>query len=174
MEYAVDRAVAGTGLVTYHRRQPRPLDIIESLLHQGVRIECFRTKARVTLANFRDLEREHLCELGLYKTPEEKAAHDTPEYWRWSFSEAHARITNGSKATSAGSSKHRVAKAKRMEKARLEPDTDEYERHMQPIRMAAAWGPKRPMQSRGSRKDVTKTFGGKVVARKKRSPTRGG
>lgn len=33
--------------------------------------------------------------------------------------ECHARITNGTKATTAGSSKHKIAKADRLEKARL-------------------------------------------------------
>lgn len=148
--------------MTYHRRQPRPLDVIESLLHQGVRIECYRTKERVTLANFRDLEREHLCELGLYKTPEEKAAHDTPEYWRWSFSEAHAKITNGTKATSAGSSKHRVAKAKRMEKDRLRAAFAED--------FPNTWGKiKRPIPSPGFPTHLTKKMRtGRVVPRKPR------
>lgn len=105
--------------MTYHRKQPRPLDVIASLLHQGIEIRCYRTKELVTLANYKDLEREHLVELGLLQTDEDKARVDTPEYWRWSFSEAHAKVTNGTKATSAGSSKQRVAKAKRMEMARL-------------------------------------------------------
>lgn len=155
--------------MTYHRKSPTPKQVIESLLHQGVEVRCYRTKERVTLANFRDLEREHLVELGLKKTDAEKAAVDTPEYWRWSFSAAHAKVTNGTKATSAGSSKHRVAKAVRMEKARLEIPTGLAVAKA----VAGAFGIPWPKpQMRGSQFDKTRTKKfrtGEVVPRRERT-----
>jgi hypothetical protein len=177
----------------YIRKAKTGKRVIESLLHQGAVIKCFRTGVLVTLANFNDLEAEHLVELGLKTTDAEKAAVDTPEYWRWSFSAAHAQITNGTKATTAGSSKARVAKAKRMEKARIS-DADYRHGLKVPYRSAPLFlnealprhrtnpfqfvsisgKQKRKMTSQGFDKKHTKTFGGKVKARKPKGATRGG
>ncbi len=105
----------------YRRKVPTVHQILEMVLLQGGRLRCYRTRKPITLKNFRDTQREHVVELGLFATDAEKAAHDTPDNWRMSFSEAHAIVTNGTKATTAGSSKHRIAKAVRMEKERLTP-----------------------------------------------------
>ena len=93
--------------------------VIASLIHQGVPVTCYRTKEPITLESVGRLEREHLVELGLIE-PERRHLYDTPEYCRYSLKEAHAIVTNGNGATSAGSSKHRIAKLKRLIDARHE------------------------------------------------------
>lgn len=89
-------------------------EVLETLIHQGIEIKCYRTGELITLQNVRLVEKEHLVELGLFETDAEKAKHDVPENCRFSLKEAHAVITNGKKATTAGSSKHRIKKAKRI------------------------------------------------------------
>jgi len=103
------------------RRRFSEREVLATLIHQGVTVPCYRTKEPFTLETVRRAEREHLVELGLVK-PEDRAKYDTPEYCRYSLKEAHAIVTNGTKATTAGSSKHRIAKADRLEKARLGED----------------------------------------------------
>ena len=89
------------------RRQFGQKDTIRTLLHQGVEIRCFRTKEPVTLDNVHLVEKEHLHE-------RELGGPDEPGNCRFSLKAAHKIVTNGTKATSAGSSKHRIAKAKRI------------------------------------------------------------
>lgn len=130
--------------------------VIETLIHQGVEIRCFRTREPITLENVRRLEREHLVELGLIE-PERRHLYDTPEYCRYSLKEAHAIVTNGTKATTAGSSKHRIAKTDRLEKARLalqnsgQAREDKAKRKWptpRPLRGRSAWPESRPLPSR--------------------------
>lgn len=94
------------------RRRFTERQVIAALIHQGVPVVCYRTGERITLENVMRLEREHLHDLAL-------GGSDTPDNCRYSLKEAHAIATNGTKATTAGSSKHRIAKAKRMERERL-------------------------------------------------------
>lgn len=89
-------------------------DVIETLAWQGIIVTCFRcgepfVEFPATFA-FRWLrlpEREHIHELKL-------GGQDAPFNCRYSCKECHSKITNGTKATSAGSSKHRIAKVKRL------------------------------------------------------------
>jgi len=53
------------------------------------------------------IEKEHLHERAL-------GGPDEWGNWRWSHEACHSIVTNGTKATAAGSSKHRIAKARRI------------------------------------------------------------
>jgi hypothetical protein len=77
-------------------------------------------------------EREHLHEIGL-------DGPDTPANCRYSCSDCHSIITNGKKATSAGSSKQRIAKVKRLRNPKPS-------RH--PMPKSARKIPSRPFQKR--------------------------
>lgn len=159
----------------YNRRAFSLVDTLKMLIHQGVEVRCYRSGVRFTLENVGRAQKEHLHELALAKTHAEKRALDVPDNCRVSLSEAHAVITNGTKATSAGSSKHRVAKAVRMEKARLaEPPSLKAHRAGVEALREAGWtvgptigGPSK-MQSRGFDKTLSKKFNGKTVKRKVR------
>lgn len=91
------------------RRRFSEKDVIRTLLFQGVEIRCYRTKEPITLENAAFVEREHLHE-------RELGGPDEPGNCRYSLDTAHAVVTNGTGATSAGSSKQRIAKAKRIER----------------------------------------------------------
>lgn len=79
-------------------------EVIATLIHQGTEVRCYRTAERVTLANLDQVEREHLTEIAI-------GGADTPANCAYSLRQAHAVVTNGTKATTAGSSKNRIAKA---------------------------------------------------------------
>lgn len=101
--------------------------VLETLAWQGIFIKCHRcskpfferTDGSLSDAIFASIqglrvmhmarkpEREHLHEYSL-------DGPDEPSNCRYSCSECHSIITNGTKATSAGSSKHRIAKIKRI------------------------------------------------------------
>jgi hypothetical protein len=87
------------------RRQFREMEVLKVLLMQGVEIRCFRCCAPITLEQVaaKQVQKEHLHELEL-------GGADMPENCRYSHADCHAVITNGTPATSAGSSKHRIAK----------------------------------------------------------------
>ena len=76
------------------------------LIHQGITVPCFRCKVPFTLDELaaRKVQKEHVVELKL-------GGADMPENCRFSHTDCHAVITNGTKATTAGSSKNRLAKA---------------------------------------------------------------
>jgi hypothetical protein len=84
-------------------------------------------------------EREHLHEVKL-------GGPDIPENCRYSHAKCHAIVTNGTKATTAGSSKQRIAKVKRI---RGETCTRK--------------GP--PIKSRGFDKQFTKRMSGTIERR---------
>lgn len=83
----------------------REQGVLASLLAQGAIIPCFRCRIAFTPAD--KIEKEHLHERAL-------GGPDEWGNWRWSHKECHSIITNGTKATSAGSSKHRISKADRI------------------------------------------------------------
>lgn len=89
------------------RRRFSELDVLETLVRQGVEIRCYRTKELITLDTVRQLEREHVTELGL-------GGDDDPTNCVYSLSAAHYIVTNGTPATTAGSSKNKIAKTKRI------------------------------------------------------------
>ena len=76
-------------------------------ISQGAVIPCYRCRVAFDAETIKTAEREHLHELEL-------DGEDTPENCRFSHKECHDLITNGTKATSAGSSKNRIAKVKRI------------------------------------------------------------
>jgi hypothetical protein len=86
--------------------------VLTVLLKQGAEILCPRCEKPIMLGH--KIDREHFHELAL-------GGADDVENCFYSHAECHAIATNGTKATSAGSSKHRIAKSKRMIKARTEP-----------------------------------------------------
>jgi len=91
------------------RRQFREIEVIETLVvHQFVPIPCFRCGVPFTADDVRtrNIQKEHLHELEL-------DGPDQPFNCRYSHAAApcHHTVTNGTKATSAGSSKNRIAKA---------------------------------------------------------------
>lgn len=94
------------------RRRFSEREVIATLLHQGAFIRCYRTGTYIDASMVNNLEREHLHELAL-------GGKDEPENCRYSLKAAHAIVTNGTPATSAGSSKHKIAKDRRLRIASL-------------------------------------------------------
>jgi hypothetical protein len=86
--------------------------VLTTILKQGGVIKCPRCKLPLLLGQ--KIDREHFLEIAL------GGADDVTNCF-YSHAECHHIITNGTKATTAGSSKHRIAKSKRMIKARTEP-----------------------------------------------------
>lgn len=94
-------------------------EVIETLAWQGIVVPCFRCKKPLyevmlmlgeeTMVSSWDNEpeREHLHEIKF-------GGPDEPGNCRYSHRVCHAIATNGTKATSAGSSKQRIAKVKRL------------------------------------------------------------
>lgn len=89
-------------------------EVLETLAWQGIIATCFRCgkpfftpSTTENLWHVLPMEREHLHEYKL-------GGDDKPYNCRYSCKECHAKITNGTKATTAGSSKHRIAKTKRI------------------------------------------------------------
>lgn len=77
--------------------------VIQTLLFQGTNIPCFRCKKLFNADD--DIEREHVIEIAL-------GGADEPFNCSYSHAACHATITNGTPATTAGSSKNRIAKAR--------------------------------------------------------------
>lgn len=90
------------------------LQVIDTLLIQGVTIRCFRCGEPITREDVKrkNCQREHLHETGL-------EGPNIPENCRYSHADrpCHAQITDGPPATSAGGSKHKIAHTRRLEKA---------------------------------------------------------
>jgi hypothetical protein len=94
------------------RRRFTEREVLECLVRQGAIIPCKRCRIAFTVEAARTAEREHLVEIGL-------GGSDTVENCAYSHGDCHAVQTNGLPATTAGSSKNRIAKAtqpKRIEK----------------------------------------------------------
>lgn len=105
--------------VKYTRRQGSWRDHLEALLHQGVQLFCWRTKRPITFENLHLVQREHEPALCLFKTWAQKRAADIPANWRFSLSDAHAVVTNGTKATTKGSTKGIAAAVKRIDSGKM-------------------------------------------------------
>lgn len=87
------------------RRRFSERDVLEVLYFQhGILVNCYRCKKPL---HFSDAEREHLTEIAL-------GGKDEPMNCAYSHKACHALVTNGTKATTAGSSKQRIAKVKRL------------------------------------------------------------
>lgn len=87
--------------------------VLETLLHRGYKLRCYRSKEPITLENVATVEREHLIPIGLNGP-------DSPENCAYSLKEAHKRQTHGRKGTGAGWSDLRmIRKAKDGEERRL-------------------------------------------------------
>lgn len=95
------------------RRRFKEWEVVATLIEQGIVIPCFRCKQPLPLPTKPNVvQREHIHEITL-------GGPDTPANCRFSHYDCHSVITNGTRATSAGSSKHRIAKARQGEKDRL-------------------------------------------------------
>lgn len=89
------------------------------LWRQGVDLICYRCHAPlftsivdekqriISATKVEKIDREHITEIAL-------GGVDSPANCAYSHASCHSIITNGSKATSAGSSKQRIAKVKRL------------------------------------------------------------
>lgn len=90
------------------RRKFREIEVIETLLHQGVVILCFRCRQPITLEDVKvgNVNKEHLHEFEL-------DGPDVPDNCRFSHKgkPCHHFVTYGNGATTAGSSANRIAKA---------------------------------------------------------------
>lgn len=89
--------------------------VIETMWHQGVVIVCYRCRGVVQPvvlgaegSYYFPVQREHLHEIAL-------GGPDIPANCRYSHIECHKIVTDGSPASSVGSSKHRIAKVKRIQ-----------------------------------------------------------
>lgn len=92
------------------RRRFTEWEVIATLIEQGIVILCFRCKLPLPLPTKKNVvQREHIHEIEL-------GGPDIPANCRFSHYDCHSIVTNGTKATSAGSSKHRIAKARRGER----------------------------------------------------------
>lgn len=110
-------------------------------IQQGAIIPCYRCRLAFDADTIKTAEREHVHELEL-------GGSDEIENMRYSHKACHAAITNGSGATTAGSSKQRIAKVKR-------------------LRGETRTGPRAKIASRGFQKHPTlkKKMDGTIVAR---------
>lgn len=113
--------------------------VLETLAWQGVFVRCHRCgeaffgyDADDDFIMWRKPEREHIHEIAL-------GGPDTPKNCRYSCSCCHATVTNGTKATSAGSSKQRIAKVKRI----LNPKPSK-----RPMKSSGRKMPSRPFKKR--------------------------
>jgi hypothetical protein len=93
------------------RRRFKESEVIDVLLLQGATIPCYRCPKPILSG--KDCQREHLHEKGL-------GGACTVDNARYSHIDCHKTVTFGTPATTVGSSVHKVAKAKRMEKKRTE------------------------------------------------------
>lgn len=131
------------------RRRFTERQVLECLAWQGVFVCCHRcgkpffevflVDGEPTLFRNLEPEREHLHEYALNGP-------DEPGNCRYGCAPCHSIITNGTKATSAGSSKHRIAKVKR-------------------LRGETKTGPKKKIGARGFDKTLTRKFSGETVKR---------
>lgn len=145
------------------RRRFTERQTLECAILQGAVIPCFRCKALFTVETIRSAEREHIHEVVL-------GGPDTVEACAYSHGDCHSVVTNGTPATSAGSSKHKAAKIRpgRTEKfvvnkpptgtARQERPTKPWASRKIPAR-ANPWPPK------GLRKLQSRPFGGPAAKR---------
>lgn len=106
-------------------------EVIETLYSCGIDVPCYRCKEPL---HGHKIEREHITEIAL-------GGADEPSNCAYSHAKCHKVVTDGTKATSAGSSKQRIAKVKRI----LEP---------KPSRHPMPKTPKRKWPSRGFQKRV--------------------
>ena len=89
------------------RRRFTEREIVTVLLKQGAIIYCPRCKKPIMLGH--TIEREHFIELAM-------GGLDDISNCFFSHKECHHIATNGTKATTLGSSKHTIAKDRRMNK----------------------------------------------------------
>ena len=90
-------------------------EVIETLWHQGVILWCYRCRGPIhpqeitdesgVVRRIFDVQREHIHEVAL-------DGPDIPANCRYSHTDCHKIATDGTRATTAGSSKHRIAKTK--------------------------------------------------------------
>ena len=125
------------------RRRLTERQVIFVLIEQGVTIPCHQ--CRVAFRDGDEIEREHLHALALGGT-------DTLDNMRFSHKDCHKTETNGTKATTAGSTKHVVAKVKRIAKkneGRAAPNSLRVTPSTEPPRAREGGSPKRKIQNRG-------------------------
>lgn len=122
------------------RRQFREIEVIETLIHQGVVITCRHCKQPITLADVQtgNVEKEHLHEVEL-------DGPDMPFNCRFSHKArpCHAQVTHGAPGVFAGSSRHRIAKAtepKRIEKFQVRKKPLDAEAVSEPLRKCRGCG----------------------------------
>lgn len=89
------------------RRRFTEREVVKTLIRQGARIICPRCGFLISLDDADKVEREHFHELAL-------GGKDEPVNCFYSHGPCHKIVTDGTKATTAGSSKHKIAKVKRL------------------------------------------------------------
>jgi hypothetical protein len=93
------------------RRRFTEREVLESLIRQGAVIPCKRCRIAFTLEDIPNIEREHIHEVAL-------GGPDIPGNCAYSHGACHSTVTNGTPATTAGSSRNRIAKATQPERIR--------------------------------------------------------
>ncbi len=80
-------------------------EVLDTLYYSYIVVPCYRCRARLFPDD--EVEREHITELAL-------GGKDEPANCAYSHKLCHDIVTNGTKATTAGSSKQRIAKVARI------------------------------------------------------------
>jgi hypothetical protein len=88
-----------------NRRRFKEREVLDTLYYSGVPVPCYRCKKPMLPGQ--KVQREHITEIAL-------GGKDEPRNCAYSHAECHRIITDGTPATSAGSSKQRIAKVRRI------------------------------------------------------------
>lgn len=115
------------------RKRFSEMQVLQTLWFSGARVTCHR--CRKILDPMDEIEREHILEIAL-------GGEDEPHNCAYSHKLCHAIITNGTKATAAGSSKQRIAKIRRLQSPR---------KSKHPVKSSGKKLPSRPFPKRLSK-----------------------
>lgn len=120
------------------RRRFSEADVLAAVHFNHGAIRCYRCKE--PLEPHQKIEREHLTEVAI-------GGLDLPQNCAYSHKDCHSVVTNGPPATSAGSSKNRIAKTKRIPKKMVvsKPPIDD----PKPKAKKHPWVKHRALRSRG-------------------------
>lgn len=127
------------------RRRFSEREVIETLIRQGAIITCYRCKLSFFPVDCRtgEVQREHLLEVAI-------GGGETPTNCVYSHKACHAVITDGTPATTAGSSKQRIAKVRAISGGKMAVKKQLGKKKLTAwTKRVRAWPKGRVMQSKG-------------------------